>query len=234
MKIENRIREKSEVIDSSNIINQDLNIMLEEDNNKQTKTTITKKRNQGIYQTIRTKASIISNDQRDIQDKISLIQDQEQRIIKIENTLEYTKNEYSQVILSGKKEEVKQKIKIRHLSRQINDIKNKSNEKEIIIEKINYSKEEYLQDGEKIVNRINRVLDKINSVKGRISQYKSELIALSQEIERNKAKIRMQESELQMYLDDSDYIINGVSISQYDYTDLTENISTGMGIDIYI
>lgn len=103
MKIENRIREKSEVIDSSNIINQYLNIMLEEDNNKQTKTTITKKRNQGIYQTIRTKASIISNDQRDIQDKISLIQDQEQRIIKIENTLEYTKKEYSQVILSGKK-----------------------------------------------------------------------------------------------------------------------------------
>ncbi|MEN8076970.1 hypothetical protein ABFP60_08395 [Clostridioides difficile] len=235
MRIENGIKGKVDVIDVSNNINQYLNIMLQQENDKEAKTTTTnQKTKQDIYATIRTKANIISSDQRDIQDKISLIQSQEQKIETIENTLKYTKNEYIQAIQNGKKEEVKQKIKIKQLSRQINTLKNQSNNKESKIEEINDNKEEYLQGEEKIVSRINEILQKINTVKSRISQYKSELIALSQEIQSNKAKIKMQENELQKHLDDSDYIINGVSINKYNYVDLKGNISTGIVIDIYI
>lgn len=235
IRIDNELRSKVDTIDSSNNINQYLNIMQQQENDKELKTTTTNKKiNQDIYATIRTKANIISSDQRGIQDKISLIQSQEQKIETIENTLKYTKNEYVQAIQNSKKEEVKQKIKIKQLSSQINDLKNQSNNKESKREERNDNKEEYLQDEEKIVSRINEILQKINTVKSRILQYKSELIALSQEIQSNKAKIKMQENELQKHLDDSDYIINGVSINKYDYVDLKGNISTGIIIDIYI
>lgn len=234
IKIENTIKDKVSQINSSNNVNQYLNIKLEQENNRDSKTTITKSKNQDIYKTIRKKASIINSDQRNIQDKISLIQAQEQKISQIENTLKYARKEYEQAIKSEKKEEVKQKIKIRQLSNKIDNLKNQSQEKQSKIEEINNDKEIYLEDEEKIINRINELLEKISNSKSQMSQYKAELIALSQQIESDKAKIKVQESELQKKLEDSDYIINNISISNYNYSNKNGNISTGIIIDIYI
>lgn len=234
IKIENTIKDKVSQINSSNNVNQYLNIKLEQENNKDSKTTITKSKNQDIYRTIRKKASIINSDQRNIQDKISLIQAQEQKISQIENTLKYARKEYEQAIKSEKKEEVKQKIKIRQLSNKIDNLKNQSQEKQSKIEEINNDKEIYLEDEEKIINRINELLEKISNSKSQMSQYKAELIALSKQIESDKAKIKVQESELQKNLEDSDYIINNISISNYNYSNKNGNISTGIIIDIYI
>ena len=234
IKIENTIKDKVSQINSSNNVNQYLNIKLEQENNKDSKTTITKSKNQDIYKTIRKKASILNSDQRNIQDKISLIQAQEQKISQIENTLKYARKEYEQAIKSEKKEEVKQKIKIRQLSNKIDNLKNQSQEKQSKIEEINNDKGNYLEDEEKIINRINELLEKINNSKSQMSQYKAELIALSQQIESDKAKIKVQESELQKNLEDSDYIINNISISNYNYSNKNGNISTGIIIDIYI
>ena len=232
IKIENTIKDKVSQINSSNNVNQYLNIKLEQENNKDSKTTSTKSKNQDIYKTIRKKASIINSDQRNIQDKISLIQAQEQKISQIENTLKYARKEYEQAIKSEKKEEVKQKIKIRQLSNKIDNLKNQSQEKQSKIEEINNYKENYLEDEEKIINRINELLEKISNSKSQMSQYKAELIALSQQIESDKAKIKVQESELQKNLEDSDYIINNISISNYNYSNKNGNISTGIIIDI--
>lgn len=234
IKIENTIKDKVSQINSSNNVNQYLNIKLEQENNKDSKTTITKSKNQDIYKTIRKKASIINSDQRNIQDKISLIQAQEQKISQIENTLKYARKEYEQAIKSEKKEEVKQKIKIRQLSNKIDNLKNQSQEKQSKIGEIDNDKENYLEDEEKIINRINELLEKISNSKSQMSQYKAELIALSQQIESDKAKIKVQESELQKKLEDSDYIINNISISNYNYSNKNGNISTGIIIDIYI
>lgn len=234
IKIESTIKDKVSQINSSNNVNQYLNIKLEQENNKDSKTTITKSKNQDIYKTIRKKASIINSDQRNIQDKISLIQAQEQKISQIENTLKYARKEYEQAIKSEKKEEVKQKIKIRQLSNKIDNLKNQSQEKQSKIEEINNDKEIYLEDEEKIINRINELLEKISNSKSQMSQYKAELIALSQQIESDKAKIKVQESELQKNLEDSDYIINNISISNYNYSNKNGDISTGIIIDIYI
>ena len=164
IKIENTIKDKVSQINSSNNVNQYLNIKLEQENNKDSKTTITKSKNQDIYKTIRKKASIINSDQRNIQDKISLIQAQEQKISQIENTLKYARKEYEQAIKSEKKEEVKQKIKIRQLSNKIDNLKNQSQEKQSKIGEINNDKENYLEDEEKIINRINELLEKISNL----------------------------------------------------------------------
>ena len=117
---------------------------------------------------------------------------------------------------------------------KIDNLKNQSQEKQSKIEEINNDKENYLEDEEKIINRINELLEKISNSKSQMSQYKAELIALSQQIESNKTKIKVQESELQKNLEDSDYIINNISISNYNYSNKNGNISTGIIIDIYI
>ena len=117
---------------------------------------------------------------------------------------------------------------------KIDNLKNQSQEKQSKIEEINNDKENYLEDEEKIINRINELLEKISNSKSQMSQYKAELIALSQQIESDKAKIKVQESELQKNLEDSDYIINNISISNYNYSNKNGNISTGIIIDIYI
>lgn len=235
IRVDNDLRSKVDTIDSSNSVNQYLNIKLQEENNAEKKTTTTtKKTNNDIYQTIRTKASIVNSDQRGIQDRISEIQSQEHKIETIESTLKQAKAEYAQAIKNGQKENVKQKIKVRQLTKQITDLKNQTKDKVQHQEEIKSYSEEYIQDEENIVDKINEILKKINSTKSKLLQYKSELIKLSLDIESNRRKIVAQENEIKMHLDDSEYIINGVSINKYDYTDLVGNISTGIVIDIYI
>ena len=119
IRVDNDLISKVDTIDSSNNVNQYLNIKLREENNVEKKTTTTtKKTNNDIYQTIRTKASIVNSDQRGIQDRISEIQSQEQKIETIENTLKQAKAEYAQAIKNGQKENVNQKIKVRQLTKQ--------------------------------------------------------------------------------------------------------------------
>ena len=224
IRVDNDLISKVDTIDSSNNVNQYLNIKLREENNVEKKTTTTtKKTNNDIYQTIR-----------GIQDRISEIQSQEQKIETIENTLKQAKAEYAQAIKNGQKENVNQKIKVRQLTKQITDLKNQTKDKVQHQEEIKSYSEEYIQDEENIVDKINEILKKINSTKSKLLQYKSELIKLSLDIESNRRKIVAQENEIKMHLDDSEYIINGVSINKYDYTDLVGNISTGIVIDIYI
>ncbi len=236
IRVNNNQRNTIENIDSSNTINQYLNIKLIEENDLEKKATKNnnKKVNNDIYQVIRKKASIINSDQRGIQDKISIIQAQEQKIETIENTLKQARTEYTQAIQNGKKEEVKQKIKVRQLNKQIDDLKNQAKEKEQKQEEVKYKDINYIQDENKLLEKVNQILKKINSTKSKLEQYKSELISLSQEIQTNKSKIDAQESEIRQCLDDSEYITNGIEINLTDYVDLRGNIATGIIINIYI
>lgn len=236
IKIENGISDKVEKINSSNTINQYLNIKLIEENDLEKKSTKNnnKKVNNDIYQVIRKKASIINSDQRGIQDKISIIQAQEQKIETIENILKQARNEYTQAIQNGKKEEIKQKIKVRQINKQIDDLKNQAKEKDQKQEEVKYKDRNYIQDENKLLEKVNQILKKINSTKSKLEQYKSELISLSQDIQTNKSKIDAQESEIRQCLDDSEYITNGIEINLTDYVDLRGNIATGIIINIYI
>lgn len=236
IKIENGISDKVEKINSSNTINQYLNIKLIEENDLEKKATKNnnKKANNDIYQVIRKKASIINSDQRGIQDKISIIQAQEQKIKTIENTLKQARTEYTQAIQNGKKEEIKQKIKVRQINKQIDDLKNQAKEKDQKQEEVKYKDRNYIQDENKLLEKVNQILKKINSTKIKLEQYKSELISLSQDIQINKSKIDAQESEIRQCLDDSEYITNGIEINLTDYVDLRGNIATGIIINIYI
>lgn len=231
MRINNDYTTQIDEIDVSNSVNQYLAIRLQED-----ETVKSEKRNlnKDIYQNMRTKAAIISNDQRDIQDRISLIQVQEQKISEIENVLRKAKREYSIALEKGKSEEASQRIKVRQLTKQVSDMQKDSQDKEQMVQKIEENKNVYTQDNERILEKINDILQRINSTKGKISEYKSKLIELSQELSANKAKINQQAEEMQKHLDDSDYIINGVSINVSEYVDLRGNVASGIIIDIYI
>ena len=233
LKIDNNQRNTIGSINLSNTISQYLNITMNEEKNSESKKTSNKRTSSDIYQTIRKKASIINSDKRTVQDKISIIQSQEQKIETIENTLKQARNEYIQAIKNGQREEVKQKLKVRQLNRQINELKNKTKEEENNKqEKI--SDKNHIQDENKLLEKVNEILRRIKSTKSKLEQYKSELMILSQDITSNKKKVEAQESEFIHYLDESEYITNGLEINLTDYTDLNGNISTGLIISIYI
>lgn len=235
IRVNNEQRNIIDNIDASNNVNQYLNIKIDNENNLEKKTTKinNKKINNDIYQTIK-KASIINGDQREIQYKISIIQAQEQKIETIENILRQVKSEYNQAIQNGQKEEIRQKIKVNQLNKQIDDLKTQTKEKEQEQQELKHGDKNYIQDENKLLEKVNEILKKINSTKSKLQQYKSELISLSQDIESNKSKINAQESEIRQYLDDSEYITNGVEIKLTDYVDLKGNIATGIIINIYI
>lgn len=235
MRIDNDTINRIDEIDISKNVNQYLSIILQKaEEVEEKKTTNTKNINKDMYKNIRTKASIIGNDQRDIQDRISLIQVQEQKISEIENVLRQAKREYSIALEKGNSEEVSQRIKVRQLTKQVSDMQKDSQDKEQMVQKIEENKNVYTQDNERILEKINDILQRINTTKGKISEYKSKLIELSQELSANKAKINQQAEEMQKHLDDSDYIINGVSINVSEYVDLRGNVASGIIIDIYI
>ena len=60
IKIENTIKDKVSQINSSNNVNQYLNIKLEQENNKDSKTTITKSKNQDIYKTLNNQLTVLA------------------------------------------------------------------------------------------------------------------------------------------------------------------------------
>lgn len=239
LKIDNNQRNTIGSINLSNTISQYLNITMNEEKISESKKTSNKRTSTDIYQTIRKKASIINSDKRTVQDKISTIQSQEQKIETIENTLKQARNEYIQAIKNGQREEVKQKIKVRQLNRQINELKNKTkeeenNKQEKISDKNHIENQNHIQDENKLLEKVNEILRRIKSTKSKLEQYKSELMILSQDITSNKKKIEAQESKFIYYLDESEYITNGLEINLTDYTDLNGNISTGLIISIYI
>lgn len=239
LKVDNNQRNTIGSINLSNTISQYLNITMNEEKNSESKKTSNKRTSSDIYQTIRKKASIINSDKRTVQDKISIIQSQEQKIETIENTLKQARNEYIQAIKNGQREEVKQKIKVRQLNRQINELKNKTkeeenNKQEKISDKNHIENQNHIQDENKLLEKVNEILRRIKSTKSKLEQYKSELMILSQDITSNKKKVEAQESEFIYYLEESEYITNGLEINLTDYTDLNGNISTGLIISIYI
>lgn len=228
------IKSKLETIDSSNNVNSYLYMDDEQGKSKKSKNINSKNLNNDIYKDIRLKAGIIIKDQREIQDRISLIQGKELKIEAIENALKNVKNDFIQAMQNGKKEELKGRIKIRHLSRSISLLKCESGVEDKAIVNNNYYTGTLPEENEKIMAKINEILNRINNIKGKLSQYKLELMTLSEDITSNRKKIISYESDIKSHLQDTDYVINGVTINTLDYLDLKGNIATGIIINIYI
>lgn len=171
-----------------------------------------------INKKMKLKIDLLNLEQRDIQEKISIIQSEELKIEEMEHKLNQVKNIYTHTISSSENEKIKEQIKIRRLSSEVNNLKPKENQGE------DTTKWKLVEDESNIVNLIDLTLRKIDKIKLEIERYKSKLISIEQSLKNSNLNLESQE----------EHITEEIIINPIDFVFIKGNISIGITIDIYI
>lgn len=204
-------------------IGKQINVQKEENNKNKVTRKESKISNNDMYKNIRNKANILNQDHRDLQEKVSMIQSQEQEVQNIENTLKQVKSKYIQAIENGKQEEIKQKVKIKKIQKEADNL-----QQEYI------SEGKYLKDDSKILDTINESLKKINDIKSKLAKYKSKLISLENDIDKNKKEVENKSSFIQDYISKDEYINESIIINPLDFIFIENEKNGGIIINILI
>lgn len=192
--------------------------------------------NVSVYNNIRTQVNSIDYQQRNIQEKISLIQSEQIKISQIENSLEQAKKAYMQEINNENKEQSKYKDAIKDFVKQIDNIKKDFQGNDDREHKENKADYIYLDKditGYKTIDIINNTLREITSIKAKLSESKARLISLDQMIEGVKAKIKNKESYTEDYLDIIKYTKEIILTNPSKYMNSHNNIISDIVIDIF-
>lgn len=165
-----------------------------------------------------TKSNIVNSQQRSIQEQMSIIQAQGDRVEKMQKTLEQVKYSYLESLKNQKKELTKEKIQIRYLSKEEEDAVGTRKTK-----KNNLGLETFNKDS-KTIDVLEGLLNNIKKIKIELSNRKSKLLALESEVKSQEAKL----DQLKMSMNDD-------SISEHlDSISIQGDINSGILIDIYI
>lgn len=194
--------------------------MIKENKNKDVKNTKKEERTikNHINKNMKLKINLLNLKQRDIQEKMSIIQSEELKIEEMEDTLNQVRNIYTQTMDNSKNEKIKEQIKIRRLSTKVNNLKQKENQEE------DTTKCKLVEDKSKIVNLIDLTLRKIDKIKLEIERYKLNLISIEQSLKNSELNLESQER----------HITEEIIINPIDFVFIQGNISIGIIIDIYI
>lgn len=173
--------------------------------------------NNDMYNNLKNKASILSGDKREIQDKVSQIQIQYQKVENMEASLNQIKSYYLSTIIKTKQEEGKEKVKINKIQKEVNNLSN-----EYIIE----VKE--LKESEDIIEAINLALNKIKDIKSKLEKYKSKLMNLEYLVEKSKRELDLEQNKIDTNIDEN------IILNPLDFISINGDLSTGIIIDIKI
>lgn len=194
--------------------------------------------NINVYNNIRIQISTIDYQQRNIQEKISLIQAEELKINQIENSLRKAKEIYMESIKNKSKEESKYKNIIKDFVNQASNIEqwlegknyklNKENE-------YNQTKQEYvyLNNEYKGIDDINNALREIANIKTKLTESKDKLVSLAQMIENVKVKIKNEENYIEDYIEVIKYTKEAVLINPSEHMKFQNNIINDMVLKIF-
>lgn len=170
--------------------------------------------NNDMYNNLKNKASILSKDKRYIQDKVSEIQIQQQKVENMEALLNQIKSYYLSTIRKGKQEEEKEKVKINKIQKEVDSLSN-----EYITE---------VKASEDIIEAISVALSKINDIKSKLEQYKTKLMNLECLVEKSKRELDSEQKKVEINLDES------IISNPLDFISISGDFDTGIIIDIKI
>lgn len=210
-------------VNCENDVSKLINVQNEEIKNIKVNRKSSKTSNNDIYKNIKDKAAILKNDKRNIQEKVSFIQIQEQKVDNMEKKLTDLKLYYLQTMENGKQEEAKEKIKIRKIQKQVNQLSDEY-ESEIV----------ELKDSEQILESLGECLKKINDIKGKLAQHKAKLLNLEHLINQNKTELECAESTVEKYGDSEDHISENTINNPLDFVFIQGDIAVGIIVDIMI
>jgi hypothetical protein len=159
-----------------------------------------------INRKISTKASVMSYHQRQIQEQMSYIQTQENKIAKMQQALEQLRSNVSQGDV---------KIEIKYLPKS-SDENNKTQKNTLNLETVS--------EGTKTSEAIDILLNNIKKIKFEIERRKSKLLALENEVHIQEGKL-----ESMMMSTGNDEVV-----SYLDSISIQGNIESGIFINIYV
>jgi DNA repair exonuclease SbcCD ATPase subunit len=197
--------------------------------------------NVNLYNNIRIQVSSIDSQQRNIQDKISLIQFEQIKINQIESSLRKAKEVYMEAIKNENKNESEYKNIIKHFVKQVNNIQQELQDGKDKSHKENKNKQNTLNyiylDNDiteyQNIDIINNTLREIYNIKTKLSESKANLISLEQMIEGVKAKIKNKESYTEDYLDIIKYTKDVILTNPSKYMNFQNNIISDIVVDIF-
>lgn len=210
-------------VNCENDVSKLINVQNEEIKNIKVNRKSSKTSNNDIYKNIKDKAAILKNDKRNIQEKVSFIQIQEQKVDNMQKKLTDLKLYYLQTMENGNQEEAKEKIKIRKIQKQVNRLSDEY-ESEIV----------ELKDSEQILESLGECLKKIKDIKGKLAQHKAKLLNLEHLINQNKTELECAESIVEKYGDSEDHISENTINNPLDFVFIQGDIAVGIIVDIMI
>jgi len=202
-------------------IDNNVNKIIKEHNDEIKSTKVIRKEsktsNNDMYSNLKNKASIINRDKRHIQEKVSEIQTQQQKVENMEESLNQIKSYYLSTISKAKEKEEKEKVKINKIQKEVDSLNN-----EYITEITE------LKESEDIIEAISLALDKINNVKSKLEHYKSKLVNLEYLVEKSKNELDLTQKKVEASIDDN-IISNPLS-----FISISGDLNTGIIVDIKI
>lgn len=210
-------KKQTQELDNDNNINK----IVETENTQIQSTKVTRKEsktsNNDTYNNLKNKANILYRDKRNIQEKVSEIQTQQQKVENMEESLNQIKSYYLSAISKTKQEGEKEKVKINKIQNQVNKLNNE------------YTTEvTELKELEDIIQTISIALNKINETKNKLEQYKTKLINLENLVQKSKKKLDIEQNKIETNIDEN------VISNPLDFISISGDISTGIIIDIKV
>ena len=200
-------------------IDNNMNKIVKTENDEIKSTKVTRKEaktsNNDMYNNLKNKASILSRDKRGIQDKVSEVQTQQQKVENMEESLNQIKSYYLSTISKTKQEGEKEKVKINKIQKQVDELNN-----EYVTEVTE------LKELEDIMQAISVALNKINGIKSKLEQYKNKLISLEHLVQKSKQELDLEQNKIETNIDE-----NIISNPLY-FISISGDINTGIIIDI--
>lgn len=202
-------------------IDNNINKIVKSHNDEVKSTKVTRKEsktsNNDMYNNLKNKASILNRDKRYIQDKVSQIQVQQQKVKNMEESLNKIKSYYLSTIRKTKQEEKKEKVKINKIQKEVDDLNN-----EYITEVTE------LKKSEDIIEAINLALNKITCIKSKLEQYKLKLINLEYLTKESKKGLDLTQNKIEINIDEN------MILNPLDFISISGDINTEVTIDIKI
>ena len=137
----------------------------------------------------------------------------------MENNLKQLRKTYQQAIEQGKQEEIQQKIKIKILEKDENNVNQEY-------------KETYVKGDKKILNTVDDTLKKINDIKTKLAQYRNKLISLESNVHKNKKETEYQEKMIKNYIASEESINEQMFINPTDFVFIEGDMNIGITINI--
>lgn len=202
-------------------IDNNVNKIIKEHNDEIKSTKVIRKEsktsNNDMYSNLKNKASIINRDKRHIQEKVSEIQTQQQKVENMEESLNQIKSYYLSTISKAKAKEEKEKVKVNKIQKEVDSLNN-----EYITEVTE------LKESEDIIEAISLALDKINNVKSKLEHYKSKLVNLEYLVEKSKNELDLTQKKIEASIDDN------IISNPLNFISISGDLNTGIIVDIKI